>query len=332
MSVPFPAFSSGNTISSSQANSNNSTIVNEITNSIPRDGQAAPTANLPMGAFKLTGLGVGSAATDSISLGQAQAQAFIWCGTLGGTANAITATPSPAITAYAAGQRFVGIASADSSSTVTLNVSAVAAKAVQNNAAAMSATIKLISGKLYEFIYDGTQFQVSKWASPEGVLVTQTAADAAYQPLDADLTAIAALTTTSFGRGVLALANAAALSAYGKAPKIVNYTHDTSTTGDQAMTGAGFTPRFAIIIGVVTSTKLISIGATDGTNHACFFQEAAGSTWLPSTSIVLAARTSTGVTEAQAIYKTFDSDGMTITWSKTGSPTGPDSFAVIYIP
>lgn len=39
------------------------------------------------------------------------------------------------------------------------------------------------------------------------------AAQAASQPLDSDLTAIAALTTTAYGRGLLALANAAALAA-----------------------------------------------------------------------------------------------------------------------
>lgn len=39
---------------------------------------------------------------------------------------------------------------------------------------------------------------------------SMTAADAAFQPLDSDLTAIAAFSTTSFGRSVLALANAAA--------------------------------------------------------------------------------------------------------------------------
>lgn len=42
---------------------------------------------------------------------------------------------------------------------------------------------------------------------------TTAEADAAYQPLDADLTAIAALTTTSFGRGLLETGNAAALAA-----------------------------------------------------------------------------------------------------------------------
>jgi len=42
-------------------------------------------------------------------------------------------------------------------------------------------------------------------------LLTTTAAAAAYQPLDADLTSIAALTTTSYGRSLLTLADAAAL-------------------------------------------------------------------------------------------------------------------------
>ena len=40
---------------------------------------------------------------------------------------------------------------------------------------------------------------------------TSAAVAAGYQPLDSDLTAIAALTTTSFGRALLALADAAAL-------------------------------------------------------------------------------------------------------------------------
>lgn len=37
--------------------------------------------------------------------------------------------------------------------------------------------------------------------------------DSKYQPLDSDLTAIAALSTTTFGRALLALADAAALTA-----------------------------------------------------------------------------------------------------------------------
>jgi hypothetical protein len=47
-------------------------------------------------------------------------------------------------------------------------------------------------------------------ADPHPGYLTPAEADAAYQPLDADLTSIAALTTTTFGRGHLALADAAA--------------------------------------------------------------------------------------------------------------------------
>ena len=47
-----------------------------------------------------------------------------------------------------------------------------------------------------------------------GTLITTSAVAAGYQPLDADLTAIAALTTTSFGRAVLELADQAAAQTY----------------------------------------------------------------------------------------------------------------------
>jgi len=50
-------------------------------------------------------------------------------------------------------------------------------------------------------------------ANPHATYLTQAEGDAAYQPLDSDLTAIAALTTTAFGRALLALADGAALGA-----------------------------------------------------------------------------------------------------------------------
>lgn len=46
-----------------------------------------------------------------------------------------------------------------------------------------------------------------------GPYLTEVEAAAQYQPVDSDLTAIAALTTTTYGRSLLALANAAALAA-----------------------------------------------------------------------------------------------------------------------
>lgn len=48
---------------------------------------------------------------------------------------------------------------------------------------------------------------------PHPQYLTAAEGNAAYQPLDSDLTAIAALTTTAYGRALLALANATALAA-----------------------------------------------------------------------------------------------------------------------
>jgi hypothetical protein len=61
------------------------------------------------------------------------------------------------------------------------------------------------------------------------------AAQAASQPLDADLTAIAALTTTSFGRALLALANQAALlAAAGGAAAVHAHAGEDVTSGTVA--------------------------------------------------------------------------------------------------
>lgn len=55
----------GTTISSAAHNALMSDIATEITRSIASDGQTTPTANLPMGGFKFTGLAAGSVSGDS---------------------------------------------------------------------------------------------------------------------------------------------------------------------------------------------------------------------------------------------------------------------------
>lgn len=56
----------GTTISSTWANTTLSDMATALTNSISKDGQTTPTANLPMGGFRLTGLGAGSALGQSL--------------------------------------------------------------------------------------------------------------------------------------------------------------------------------------------------------------------------------------------------------------------------
>ncbi len=145
----------GTTISSSWANSTLSDIGTALTACLTKSGESTPTANIPMGTFKLTGMGVGSAATDSVTLGQAQAAAFAWCGTSGGSANAQTLTPSPAITAYAAGQTFRFKAGYSNAGATTLAISGLATIALQANGAACVGG-EVVANQFYEITLDTT--------------------------------------------------------------------------------------------------------------------------------------------------------------------------------
>lgn len=56
---------SGTTISSSVFNAFTTDIATGLSNAICKDGQTTPTANIPMGGFRITGLGLGTATTDA---------------------------------------------------------------------------------------------------------------------------------------------------------------------------------------------------------------------------------------------------------------------------
>lgn len=191
MSIPYPNFVNGTTADADQVDANNTDIVNELTNSIASDGQSTVTANIPMSTYKFTGLGSGSAATDSANLGQVQAQAYVWGGTAGGTADALTLTVTPAITAYAAGQTFRLISSSSANTgAATIAVSGLTTKALQNNGAALAAG-DIAASKMYQIVYDGTAFQIQRVISPSTFAATL---------LD-DATASAGATTLGLGTG-----------------------------------------------------------------------------------------------------------------------------------
>ena len=75
----------GTNISSATHNALMADISAEITRSIASDGQTVPTANLPMGGFKLTGLAAGTAAGDSMRFEDAQPINAVLSGISSGT-------------------------------------------------------------------------------------------------------------------------------------------------------------------------------------------------------------------------------------------------------
>lgn len=166
----------GTSISSSTHNTTMTDIATALSASIVEDGQNPFTANQPMGGFKLTGLGAATARTDAMSLANAQDGTGVYTGTVGGTADVITLTLSPVITAYAAGQRFSFIASGANTTNVTVNVNSVGAKAVTKNGTTALVANDILSGMIVVIEYDGTQFQLITQANLVDKSSTQTVA------------------------------------------------------------------------------------------------------------------------------------------------------------
>jgi hypothetical protein len=170
---PYPNFVAGTVISSDQVDANNSAIATALTQSIAVDGQSTVTGNIPMSSKKFTGLTVGSASTDSATLGQVQASAYVFCGTMGGAADAGTLAPTPAITAYAAGQRFFWKASTSSNTgAMTVAISGLSTIAMQSDRAALAAGDHVASD-IYMGILDTTStMQIMKIADAPAASAT----------------------------------------------------------------------------------------------------------------------------------------------------------------
>lgn len=85
----------------------------------------------------------------------------LYVATVGGTVDAITLTPSPAITAYSAGQRFAWVASGANTGPVTVAVSGLAAKSLTKNGATALTAGDIVTGCIVVAVYDGTRFQLA---------------------------------------------------------------------------------------------------------------------------------------------------------------------------
>jgi hypothetical protein len=162
----------GTTISSTTHNTTMSDIATALTTSIASDGQTTPTANLPMGGYKHTGVANGSSRTDYASLGQIQdstAQLVTVTGT-----DTIVATSSPAVTAYATGQTFRFVSVGANTGAATFNLNSLGAKSITKNGTTALISGDITSGAVVHVTYDGTQFQLANVAFTGSTIQTQS--------------------------------------------------------------------------------------------------------------------------------------------------------------
>jgi hypothetical protein len=86
-----------------------------------------------------------------------------WCGTAGGTANAVLLTlPSASVlTSYVAGQAFRFQAGASNTGPVTVNVAGLGVKSITKSGTSPLSSNDIVAGGIYELVYDGTEFQIT---------------------------------------------------------------------------------------------------------------------------------------------------------------------------
>jgi len=146
-------------ISATAFNALTADLANGLSTCITKDGQTTPTANIPMGNNKITGLAAGTAGTDAANLSQVQSSTAKLLQSVTGT-DTITAAMVPALTAYAAGQMFYFVAAGDNTGAVTINIDSLGAKSVTRDGSTALVAGDITNGKVVVIVYDGTRFQL----------------------------------------------------------------------------------------------------------------------------------------------------------------------------
>ena len=182
----------GTTISSTVFNNLTADLATGLTTALTKDGQSTPTANIGMGAFKITNLAAGTVASDAARLDQVQGGAATFI-SVTGTDN-LTGTVVPALSAYATGNQFSFLVANTNTAAVTINVDGIGAKAITRTGTTALVAGDMVAGQAVEIIYDGTRFQLVNGNSFTNLKVSGTlgvtgVATFTAQPIVSSLTA-----------------------------------------------------------------------------------------------------------------------------------------------
>lgn len=135
-------------------------IATGLSTAITRDGQSPATANLPLGGFKITGLGPGTDPTDAMQLRQFQNNDGVYVEVSG--TDAYLANPSPAWTAYVTGQHLVARFSVANTTTgISVNVSGLGIKSLTGANGAVLPVGSIPTKGIKILVFNGTSIEVT---------------------------------------------------------------------------------------------------------------------------------------------------------------------------
>ena len=249
----YPAVSA-TTITAANRNAIDADLATALTNSIAVNGESVVTADIPFGNNKLTGVKDGTLAKDAANVSQIQNSNAILLASVAGT-DTITASLSPALTAYANGQIFTLIPANTNTGAVTININGLGAKSITKNGSTALVAGDLVAGVTYSLQYDGTRFQ--KIAG----------SDYAKSGANSDITSLTGLTTplsqAQGGTGANTIPVFSAYQSSAQSLATATYTKITVDTEEYDTNNNFATSRFTCTVpGYYLFTAGIAVGAT----------------------------------------------------------------------
>lgn len=300
----------GTTISSTVQNNTMSDVATALTGSIAKDGQTTPTANLPMGTYRHTNVGNGIAATDYAALGQTQSAVYQMLSSVSGV-DTITATLSPTLTAYAAGNTFRFVSAGANTGAVTIDIDSIGAKSITKLGSTALVAGDIPSGAIVEITYDGTQFQLVGLAAQTAASLNSGATAVTQSPNDNSTKIATTAYVDAADTQIESISASVGSSALTISAGALNLSFRSTTLGSGTVTKVAGTP----------SALVISSGSTLGTTSGV------------QSDIVVLAINNAGTIELAAVNLVGGNDlsetGLISTTAEGGAGAA-DSASVIY--
>lgn len=112
-------------------------------------------------------------------------------------------------------------------------------------------------------------------------------------------------------------------AAQGGVFKTLVFTRNTATaTGTQAITGAGFKPKYAKFTSAISGGAAASWGGDDGVLAANIYMSVGAANYTVSATGSSVVNDQGGGNVYTGLVQSFDSDGLTMSWTRTGVPGG----------
>jgi hypothetical protein len=120
-------------------------------------------------------------------------------------------------------------------------------------------------------------------------------------------------------------------AATGLSTKTIQVTRDmTLASGTQAITGVGFRPTSAIVLSSVQSSNRMSSTIIDSSGTSRGVKDDSANVADNWTNINSVSDMGSG-NEQIAAWSSYDADGMTISWTKYGTPTGTCYLNILFM-